>query len=62
MSTAESKPASDIDSREMFGSVRSQDVRCASAYDVSQSDQPRPTWAKAALLTMSEAATTEAIR
>src|SRR5687767_6207597 len=40
-----SKPGFDSASTEMFGSVCSQDVRCASAYGVGQSDQPRPTCA-----------------
>src|SRR5215203_2876182 len=46
----------------MFGSVCSQDVRCASAYGVGQSDQPRPTWANVTPAAMSVAAKKETIR
>src|SRR5215210_3235365 len=57
-----SNPGFDMDSTEMFGSVCSQDVRCASAYGVGQSDQPRPTWANVTPAAMSVAAKKETIR
>src|SRR5262245_52885578 len=42
-----SKPGFDIESTEIFASVRIHDVRCASPRAVSHSDPPRPTCAYA---------------
>src|SRR4029079_382536 len=58
-----SKPGLDIDSTEIFGSVRIHDVRCASPRAVNHSDPPRPTWAwmVAPMATMTSADDTAAV-